>query len=218
MKDREQKNSKTLDRLLNAAGEVFSGRGYRASTVREICRRAKANVAAVNYHFGNKKGLYDAVLNHAFVTAMKKYPPDFGIKNSSTAEERLHAFVRSLLFRILDEGRPAWHGKLMAREVAEPTSAFDQMIQNAIRPIHGILAGIVSELMGKGPEDGDRVSLCVISIIGQCLFYQQARPVVASIYGRKYDTYEIEQIADHITRFSLKAIKAFSGKQVFENQ
>jgi AcrR family transcriptional regulator len=175
-------------------------------------------VAAVNYHFGNKKGLYAAVLNHAFVTAMKKYPPDFGQNSLSSAEERLHAFVRSLLFRILDEGRPAWHGKLMAREVAEPTSAFGLMIQNAIQPIHGILAGIVRELMGKGPEDEDRVSLCVLSIIGQCLFYQQARPVVANIYGRKYGTHEIERIADHITRFSLKAIKALSGEQVLERQ
>lgn len=213
MRNGEHKNANTLERLLNAAGEVFSHRGYRAATVREICRRAKANVAAVNYHFGNKKGLYSAVLNHAFVTAMKKYPPDFGLKGSSTAQERLHAFVRSLLFRILDEGRPAWHGKLMAREVAEPTSAFHLMIENAIRPIHEILAGIVRELMGNGKGDDDRVSLCVLSIIGQCLFYQQARPVVANIYGRTYGSHEIEQIAAHITQFSLEAVKALSWEQ-----
>jgi AcrR family transcriptional regulator len=213
LKDGEQKNGNTLERLLNAAGEVFSRRGYRAATVREICRRASANVAAVNYHFGDKKGLYGAVLNHAFDTARKKYPPDFGLEESATPQERLHAFIRSLLFRILDEGRPAWHGKLLAREVAEPTSAFHLMIENAVRPIHVILAGIVRELMGNGRADDDRVSLCVLSIIGQCLFYQQARPVVATIYGHTYDTREIEQIAGHITQFSLHAIQAISSEQ-----
>ena len=44
----------TKDRLLAAACAVFADKGYRAATVVEICTAAEANIAAVNYHFGNK--------------------------------------------------------------------------------------------------------------------------------------------------------------------
>src|SRR5580704_6501338 len=48
----------TRDKLLDVAGRIFADRGYRAATIREICIAAGANVAAVNYHFGDKLGLY----------------------------------------------------------------------------------------------------------------------------------------------------------------
>ena len=54
----------TRHRLLSAAGEIFSEKGYQKSTIREICAKAQANVAAVNYDFGGKKALYEAHLEH----------------------------------------------------------------------------------------------------------------------------------------------------------
>ncbi|MGA9754367.1 MAG: TetR family transcriptional regulator, partial [Desulfobaccales bacterium] len=55
-------SNETRQRLLEAAGEVFAKKGFRNTTIREICRRARANLAAVNYHFGDKERLYLAVL------------------------------------------------------------------------------------------------------------------------------------------------------------
>src|SRR2546426_9063981 len=111
----------TRQRLLEAAGEVFAAQGFRTATVREICRRARANLAAVNYHFGDKERLYGAVLQYTLRYALQKYPPTLGLSVVATAEERLQAFIRSFLLRLLDDGLPAWHGKLMAHEIAEPT-------------------------------------------------------------------------------------------------
>jgi len=53
--------SETKDRLLDAAEELFAERGVAETSLREITTLAKANLAAVNYHFGGKDGLLEAV-------------------------------------------------------------------------------------------------------------------------------------------------------------
>ena len=62
----------TRERLIEAAGQLFADHGFRKVTVREICRVAHANVAAVNYHFGDKLGLYREVLDTAIAAQQEK--------------------------------------------------------------------------------------------------------------------------------------------------
>jgi AcrR family transcriptional regulator len=114
-------------------GEVFAERGFRAATVRDICQRVRANIAAVNYHFGDKERLYAAVLQFAQRRAREKYRPDLE-PHAAIAEERLHAFVRSFLLHIFGEGQPAWHGKLWSHEMIEPTRALDDLVENGDSP------------------------------------------------------------------------------------
>lgn len=197
----------TRQRLLEAGGEVFAESGFRAATIREICKRAGANIAAVNYHFGDKETLYSAVLQYAHRCASEKYPHNIGLKDNAGAEERLSVFIRSFMLRIFDDGRPAWHGKLMLRELADPTSALDAVVDAFIRPLSEALAGIVTELIGKN-AGREVIRNSANSIMGQCLFYCHARPVLARLssqgnYGKK----EIDRLTDHIISFSLEAIR-----------
>ena len=50
-------NQKTREIIMETAGRIFAEEGYSKATVRNICRNAGVNIAAVNYHFRNKKGL-----------------------------------------------------------------------------------------------------------------------------------------------------------------
>ena len=63
-----EQDQETRARLLNAAARLFAERGFAKVTVRDICKKARANVAAVNYHFGGKDGLYRAVMRMAIET------------------------------------------------------------------------------------------------------------------------------------------------------
>jgi AcrR family transcriptional regulator len=212
MDESSKKNDDTKARLIEAAGEVFAEYGFRSATVREICRRAGANVAAVNYHFRDKEGLYVAVLEHSLQSARRRYPPDLGLRDGATPEEKLRAFIRSLLLRILGEGVPAWHGKLMAREMSDPTEALEQVVKSSVRPLHMYLVSILSELLTDTEpteaEESDAIFLCATSIIGQCMQHFTGRRIVAALRPKSFNPADIDQIADHITRFSLGGIQA----------
>jgi AcrR family transcriptional regulator len=193
--------------LLLAGGDVFSGRGFHAATVREICRRAGANIAAVNYHFGGKEGLYTKVLQHALQGARDKYPPDLGLPVNAPAEERLRVFILSFLLRIFDEGAHTHHGKLMAREMAESTHALDALVRDQIQPMFRQLMGIVSELLGKRATP-ELVRACSLSVVSQVIFYHLCRPVIRRLFTEmKFDRAQIDRLAAHITEFSLNALR-----------
>ena len=203
-------NRETSERLLAAAGEVFAEHGFRRATVRDICSRAGANIAAVNYHFGDKETLYAAVLRYWLAEAVRRYPPDGGLPPDAPAERRLHAFVRAWLFRMLDEGTPAWHGRLMAREMSEPTAAFDFILAESARPMSQRLGAIVRELLEPDAPES-LVRQCTMSIAGQCCFHRHAHEMIRRLYPEQRHTPEaIEQLAEHVTRFSLGALSNYA--------
>jgi len=197
----------TRQQLLEAAGAVFAETGFRAATVREICRRAGANIAAVNYHFGDKETLYAEVVRYSQQKALEKHPPLLDVSPNASPEKRLRAFVQSLLLRIFDTGPIAWHGKLMSREMIEPTPALDSLVEERIRPMSEQLRKIVAEIL-KCPVNDERVRRCSLSVVSQCLFYHHCQPVVSRLFPeQKYDNAGIAQLAEHVANFSLAAMK-----------
>lgn len=203
-------SSATESRLLEAAGEIFAEVGYRAATVRQICEKAGANIAAVNYHFGDKEGLYMAVLRSVPDAHAEKFPANRGLPPGATAQQRLAAYIESLLNRVFDEGRPGWHTKIMAREMIEPTRALDTLVTDVALPVHQQLAAIVRKLLGSRATE-DAVRLCTLSILSQCVYYHHARSVLSRLYPQQeYGSRDIAQLAHHITRFSQGALRHFA--------
>jgi AcrR family transcriptional regulator len=198
-------------RILEAAGEAFAEGGYKDVTVRGICGNAGVNVASINYHFGDKDNLYREVVKHWQAEAYGKYPPEMGTGPDSRPEDRLRGFIRSFLFRMLDQGRPSWYGRFVAREFIEPTPAHAVLVEETIRPSFLLLSSIVRDLMG-GNADAGVVNLCCASIVGQCLYFENARPVAGKLPGNERPgPVDIERIAEHVTAFSLNAIRGLAS-------
>lgn len=211
MEESLKRSDDTKAKLIDAAGHVFAQRGYPSTTVREICGRAGTPVGAVNYHFRNKQGLYVAVLEHSMQSAFAKYPLQYGIEGEATPEEKLRAFIHSFLLRILDEGVPAWHMKLVNQEISDPAGAFDHMMEACIRPTYEYLRGILCEMLEEeNVEEGresDLVFLCATSIAGQCLYHFMGRNVIAALRPESFNPADIGRIAEHITEFTLRGIR-----------
>jgi AcrR family transcriptional regulator len=208
-----KKTSKTRDAIMEAAGKIFAEEGYPKATVRDICRQAGANIAAINYHFGDKKGLYLAVLKHYQELSFQTYPPNLGIEKTQSPEEKLKVFIRSFLMRIMDDGRPAWFGKLLAREFTEPTWAFDILVEETIRPSFQLLTGIVAAIIGKGKKER-KVLLCSMSIVGQCLYFRHSHPVISRLFpGEVFGSKQIDELTEHINLFSLRGLMKEKNKK-----
>ncbi len=196
----------TKERLLEAAGEVFAEKGYRDATVRDICSRAGANLAAVNYHFRDKDSLYAAVFEHARMYESERYPIE-SFASQGTPQERLAVFIRQFCRRLFDRGRPNWHVKLMAREMVEPTGELNTIVDRAIRPKFEILRGIVADMTGLAIESIS-VELCTASIIGQCLHHHHCREVSSRLcVGWLESASFIDDLASHVTWFSTRALE-----------
>ena len=203
-------HDKTRQRLLEAAGEVFADMGFHKATVRDICSRAGANIAAVNYHFGDKERLYSEVLKFAHGCALSKYPPSLGLPDDAPADKRLHAFILSFLQRLMDQGRPAWHAKIITREMSEPSGALDAMVDEQIRPHFAYIRQVVADLVDR-KLDEEAIRLCCNSVIGQCLFYHFAQPITRRLFPQRiFDMKDAQQIADHISRLTLAGIRQMS--------
>ncbi len=203
----------TRQRVLDAAGEVFAARGFAKATVREICKLAGANVAAVNYHFHDKSALYEAVLDHGYKLALEKYPPDGGLGAGAAPEQRLNAFVRSFFLRLFSEGAPACHGRLMAREMAEPTGILDKKVEQHVRPLFKQLSEILREVAGAEMPDA-ALKRCARSVVAQILFYRHAQPVLQRLEPElKLNAQSIDQLAQHVTDFSVAALRALARRK-----
>jgi AcrR family transcriptional regulator len=105
---------KTKERILEAACRAFAERGFRETTIAMISRAAEANIAAVNYYFGSKDKLYEAVWEYADARAKDIYGTD---DPGETPREWLRHFIRNLILMIFDEGPGGWIPRLIRRDV-----------------------------------------------------------------------------------------------------
>ena len=201
----------TRERLLEVAGPVFADRGYQATTIRQICARAGANVAAVNYHFGDKLGLYTEVLQES-VRAAQLLAVQNTLDQNTPPEDILRALIRARLRSITGESRPDWHSRLLAHELAQPTPALRKLIDKVTRPICKRLLELTAGMIGLPPND-DKTRLCAISVVGQVLAYVLPGPLLAEIWpGLQLTPEQVERIADHIVDFSLSYLQDFRSK------
>ena len=200
------RDTETHDRLLKAAERLFADRGFKKVTVRDICRAARANVAAVNYHFGDKLGLYREVMQSAIDAMRGTNDAARQAGEGQPPEEQLRRYIAIFVHRVLTPGNDTVH-KLINREMNDPTPALDTLVEQGVRPRVEYLSGLVAAIIGCDPAD-QGVLRCVASVQAQTISYLP-NPIAARLgFENKPTASNLRDIADHIADFSLAGIQA----------
>lgn len=202
----------TKRKLLDAAGEVFAKVGFERATIKEITELAGVSVAAVNYHFSDKQELYAQVVQHAHEIGLDEFLKLSEMDADLPAAERLRVIIELTLRHMLDPSQPTWHCELMSREIQAPSAMTERFIEQVVRPFCDSMQALVAELLDQTLPPRT-LMLFVDSIIGQCVFHVHNRAFNAKLQPDVPDAADrLEELTDHITRFSLAAIEGLRAR------
>lgn len=159
--------STTRLHILETAGQLFAERGFAESTSKEICTRAGTNMAAVNYHFGSRDGLYEAVLIEAHrqlvsmdeLVTLAKVPTDPRLK--------LSAFLTHLI-ELGSQPKAPWGFRVVLREALSPSPALPVLIRQAVLPKAKLIRGLIGGIMGL-PDDHPSVQRAMLFVVLPCI-------------------------------------------------
>lgn len=197
----------TRQRLLEAAGHVFADRGFDRATGKEICERAEANSAAINYHFGSMNGLYAAVLDEAHHRLITLETLSAALEGKTDPQEKLRITLHLGVRMLLGPVAKSWVLRVLAREISSPSLAFaassEGQAQNAQRQVRlGLIRGMVAEIMGLPIEHPAVARGCICVIAPLTLLMIADREALAEkLPGLRLGIEDAEpwaaQLADH---------------------
>jgi AcrR family transcriptional regulator len=191
----------TRQSILDAAMTIFADRGYRAATVRDICAAADVNIAAINYHFGDKAALYGEVLAYAYATLSPQPMPR--LQDHSTATGAFEAWVHWYVDRMVgDHGQTV--GRLMMHAMADPSCGIDVLADRGIQPVFDELRSMVRALASDAIDD-DTAARFALGVVGQCLIYRSSTGLLGHVQG--VPEQDVHAIAAHICASSIAAIE-----------
>jgi len=194
----------TRARILETAGQLFAERGYADTTSKAICERAQCNMAAVNYHFGSRDGLYLALLKevHHHLVGL-----DYLARLAHSAQpprRKLEAFLDGLTASLLDAH--GWHIRLWAREVLAPSPHLAGIIESEALPKFGLISAIIGEITGIPTGDPARTR-CVLSVMAPCMMllviHRDMNSPIQALFGQP-----AQDLAAHLKTYALAGLDA----------
>lgn len=151
--------------IVEAAGHVFSERGYAETTNKEIAETGGFSVTSINYHFSSRDGLYEAVIRKVIERVLidKGMLEPFSNKQLS-AREKIAAFMEYIIIH----DHQGWEIKLWAREVVDPSPTWIRLSINEAIPALADFIEAISEFTGI-PVGQPELCMCFLSVFSPLL-------------------------------------------------
>lgn len=187
----------TKANLLECAIRLMAQKGFAQVTSKEICQLAKADPAAINYHFGGRQGLYKELLLHFHHNLI-----DEGwLKKLASMPLETEAKLELLIDRMAGQlwSDDCWHIQAWCREMLAPSLPVEDILREILREKGHLLVQLLSDYTGIDVEDR-RIYACMLSL---------AAPFFAVSLGKKnlvdYQSLLPGQLSDEELLAQLKA-------------
>jgi AcrR family transcriptional regulator len=195
----------TRTRILDAAEELFMQHGFEATSMRQLTAKAGANLAAVNYHFGSKDALIEAVfrrrldpMNQARIAELEKVESQSG---AAAAEAIIRAFLSPTL-KLVEDAKGGGRNfiRLLGRTYTEPTKAIRQLIGQMYAPVMDRFKGALERALPQMPRE--ELVWRLHFMFGTLAYTLAATDTVQLIAGCKpEDRYDARLLEERLTAF-----------------
>lgn len=196
----------TQTRILDAAEALFMQHGFEGTSMRSLTTRAGVNLAAVNYHFGSKDALIEAVLrrrldpmNAARLAALDQAERAAG-GNALAPETIIRAFIGTSLALVADARGGRNFIRLLGRSYTDPSRAIRALIGQLYAPVlERFKAAFARALPAVSHED---LVWRMHFMFGTLSYTLAATDTVQLIAGAKpEDRYDPALLEDRLTAF-----------------
>lgn len=194
----------TRAKILESAGELFGAQGFGSTTSKAVAKRAGVDLASINYHFGSRDGLYEAVLvdAHRRFIALEELHTIAALEVEP--EEKLRRLIQLLAARFASHGH--WSGPVLVREMLNQSSHIDVLIEREVPPKLAVVLGILHQITGI-PAGDPALVRCFISTMAPCMILYLAQGSKPSRLLR----IQPDAMADHLYRFAIAGLKAMAA-------
>lgn len=170
--------------MIDEASRIFAEKGYAKSSTREICVAAGLNAAAIHYHFGDKAGLYRAVLLGP-IQAIAGQLTGFDAPGLPLAESLARLLGPFVGEDAGEDGQAPTPGaddglRLYLREMVEPTPVFAEAVAEHIGPVHAAMARLFARHIGLDEPDED-VHRLVFGLVAMAHDYCMSRQFMNAV-------------------------------------
>jgi TetR/AcrR family transcriptional regulator len=187
--------------LLAAAARLFAARGVEDVSLRELARAADATPAMVHYYFGDKRGLYDALLERALARVLERVR---AVTEAPAGADEIAALVAVAVGTLSAE---PWIPALIIREVlAEPGRFRERFIAGYASQLAQVLPALIAREQRRGRLRRDLdPQLAFVSVVGMTVWPFAVRPVLERALGLRLDAEGFApRFAEHTRRLFLE--------------
>ena len=186
--------------LLRAARDRFVAKGFGNVGIRELAREAEVSPAMIAYYFGDKQGLYDALIQDAVGHVLARLQRLAAQEGEH--EDPVEAFLEAYLDTLIAE---PWIPQLLVREVLAHDSPLRRRFRDSFAgPAKTALASLLLAERERGRLRSDLdVPLAVLSLVGMSVFPFLVHPVLGDLFGYRLDAEFRDRLHRHTQRLFL---------------